>query len=325
MQLVLDRPIGALYGDGLIIRDQSALRTIGGGRVIDIFPPVRGRAKPERLAFLRAAEDDDTPSAFSSLLHAAPRGLNLTRFAHNRNLTGEEAAQLFTGASVKSATTQSGLLGFSPESWIRLKVTVIETLASLHRRAPNIIPNEERVLLETGLRLPKEVTSPLVAELAKEGAVVREPTGVRLSTHVAQLSPTDAALWKKTEPLLNENPMRPPSLHEITCTLGMDARSMESFLVRVSRLGLLVRVTENRFFLPRGLRRYAKFAEEIAAANGGVVTAAKVRDRAGLGRGLAIEVLEYFDRIKFTRRIGDEHHVVRPAPSVGEGREESPL
>jgi len=87
----------------------------------------------------------------------------------------------------------------------------------------------------------------------------------------------------------------------------------------------LVRVTENRFFLPRGLRRYAKFAEEIAAANGGVVTAAKVRDRAGLGRGLAIEVLEYFDRIKFTRRIGDEHHVVRPAPSVGEGREESPL
>jgi selenocysteine-specific elongation factor len=81
----------------------------------------------------------------------------------------------------------------------------------------------------------------------------------------------------------------------------------------VSRMGLLVRVTEQRFFLPGGLRHYAKFAEEIAAANGGVVTAAKLRDRAGLGRGLAIEVLEYFDRIKFTRRIGDEHHVLRSA------------
>ncbi len=316
VQLVLDRPIGALYGDGVILRDQSAQRTIGGGRIVDIFPPVRGRAKPDRLAYLAAVDNDDTPSAFSSLLHAAPRGLNLTRFAQNRNLTAEEATRLFTGASVKSVATISGVLGFSAENWSRLKATVIETLASLHRRAPNAIPNEERVLLETGLRLPKEVTAPLVAELTKDGVLVREPSGVRLRTHVARLSPADAALWKKTEPLLNENILRPPSTREITSALGMDPKSTESFLVRVSRLGLLVRVTEHRFFLPGGLRRYAQFAEQIAAVNEGVVTAAQLRDRTGLGRGLAIEVLEYFDRIKFTRRIGDQHQVLRSAREV---------
>src|SRR5208283_3369035 len=122
---------GALYGDGLIIRDQSAQRTSGGGRILDIFPPVRGRAKPERLAFLQAVEDDDTSSAFSSVLRAAPRGLNLTRFAQNRNLTADEAARLFAGASVKSVATTSGVLGFSPENWNRLKAAVVETLASL--------------------------------------------------------------------------------------------------------------------------------------------------------------------------------------------------
>jgi selenocysteine-specific elongation factor len=316
VQLVLDRPIGAQYGDGLILRDQSARRTIGGGIIIDIFPPVRGRAKPERLAYLAAMENYDTPSAFSSLLRDAARGLNLTRFAQNRNLTAEESAQFFTGASVKSVATPSGPLGFSEENWNRLKAAVVQTLASLHRRAPSTIPNEERVLRETGLRLPKEVTAPLVAELAKEGVLVREPTGVRLTTHVAQLSPADAALWKKTEPLLNENVLRPPSIHEITSALGMDPKSTESFLVRVSRLGLLVRVTERRFFLPDGLRHYANLAEQIAAANGGAVTAAKLRDRAGLGRGLAIEVLEYFDRIKFTRRIGDQHVVLHSAEVV---------
>ena len=127
---------------------------------------------------------------------------------------------------------------------------------------------------------------------------------------MARLSPADAALWKKTEPLLNENILRPPSTREITSALGMDPKSTESFLVRVSRLGLLVRVTEHRFFLPGGLRRYAQFAEQIAAVNEGVVTAAPAADRTGLGRGLAIEVLEYFDRIKFTRRIGDQHQVL---------------
>jgi selenocysteine-specific elongation factor len=313
VQIVLDRPIGALYGDALIVRDQSARRTIGGGQVIDIFPPVRGRAKPERLAYLKAMGTDDTASAFSSLLCATPRGLNLKRFARNRNLTAREASQLFTAASARVVDTPSGTLGFSRENWNRLKTTVVESLACLHRRSPNVIPDENRVFLEAGLRLPREVASTVTAELAKEGALVREPSGVRLRTHVAQLSPEDAALWKKTEPLVNEKPLHPPSTNEIASALGMDPKKAESFLVRVSRLGLLVRVSENRFFSPAGLRSYAAFTEEVAAENMGAVTAARLRDRAGIGRTLAIEVLEYFDRIKFTRRIGDEHHVLRPA------------
>jgi hypothetical protein len=28
---------------------------------------------------------------------------------------------------------------------------------------------------------------------------------------------------------------------------------------------------------------------------------------------VAIEVLEYFDRIKFSRRVGDAHQIIRPA------------
>jgi selenocysteine-specific elongation factor len=75
----------------------------------------------------------------------------------------------------------------------------------------------------------------------------------------------------------------------------------------------LVRVSENRFFSPSGLSAYAAFTEKVAAESRGAVTAAKLRDRAEIGRTLAVEVLEYFDRIKFTRRIGDEHRVLRPA------------
>jgi selenocysteine-specific elongation factor len=313
VQLVLDRPIGALYGDGLILRNQSAMRTIGGGRAIDIFPPVRGRAKPERLAYLAAMENDDTAAAFAALVREAPRGLNLTRFAQNRNLTAREAAALFTGAATRPVATPSGALGFSGEHWNRLKTAVVEALKALHQRAPNVIPGEERVLLEAGIRLPKEVAAAIVAELIKAGVVLREPSGIRLKTHVAQLSPADVALWKKTEPMLSQNLLRPPTLREIADAHGIDPKSAESFLLRVSRMGLAVKVAENRFFLPAGVRRGAEFTEEIAAANGGVVTAARLRDRTGIGRTLAIEILEYFDRIKLTRRVGDEHHLLRPA------------
>ena len=46
---------------------------------------------------------------------------------------------------------------------------------------------------------------------------------------------------------------------------------------------------------------------QAAAQAGGAITVAAFRDRSGIGRNAAIEVLEYFDRIKFTRRVGDTH------------------
>ena len=54
-QLVLDQPDGRAAGDRFVLRDQSAQRTIGGGRVIDPRPPLRNARRPERLGFLRAS------------------------------------------------------------------------------------------------------------------------------------------------------------------------------------------------------------------------------------------------------------------------------
>ena len=56
VQIVLDHPLHALADDRIVIRDQSATRTMGGGTVIDPFSPKRGRARPTRLAWLDAVE-----------------------------------------------------------------------------------------------------------------------------------------------------------------------------------------------------------------------------------------------------------------------------
>ena len=53
--------------------------------VLDVFSPIRGRARPERLAYLAAMDNDDPQAALQSLL-ALGSPLNLTQFAQNRNL-----------------------------------------------------------------------------------------------------------------------------------------------------------------------------------------------------------------------------------------------
>ncbi len=56
-QLVTDDVVAALHGDRFVIRDQSALRTVGGGRVIDPFAPRRSRDRARAAG--RAAGDRD--------------------------------------------------------------------------------------------------------------------------------------------------------------------------------------------------------------------------------------------------------------------------
>ena len=48
-------------GDRFILRDVSARRTIGGGRVIDPHGPARHRARPARLDLLAAMALPDPP------------------------------------------------------------------------------------------------------------------------------------------------------------------------------------------------------------------------------------------------------------------------
>ena len=95
VQLVLDEPIGALSGDRFILRDQSARRTIGGGRIIDPFSPARGRARPERITVLRQMGGGDPAVELRALLDASADGVDLSCFALARNLTGAEADALW--------------------------------------------------------------------------------------------------------------------------------------------------------------------------------------------------------------------------------------
>ncbi len=311
VQLVLEQPIGAVRGDGFIVRDQSSRRTLGGGAVIDVFPPARGRAKPERLAWLAAMELGDDAAALRALLARSPAGVELARFAANRNVAAED---VFARVPMKIAAG----LGFAPQAWNGLKASALERLAAWHARAPDSVGLPEERIVESP-RLPRAALDALLKELAAEGAIVRQGLGVRLASHQARLSGADAALWDRVLRLLEKTELRPPTLAELAALLKTDAAKLESALSRVARQGLLVRVSKTRFFLPAGVRRLEEIAR-AAAGPDGAITAAGFRDRSGIGRNTAIEVLEHFDRIKFTRRIGDTHVLMRAA----NGRESHP-
>src|SRR5262249_34749158 len=48
VQIDFSEPVGAFYGDRVVLRDHGARHTLAGGRVVDPFPPRRGRRLPAR-------------------------------------------------------------------------------------------------------------------------------------------------------------------------------------------------------------------------------------------------------------------------------------
>ena len=121
VQLQLNEPINLCTGDRLIIRDQSATRTLGGGIVLDPWSPQRGRAKPPRLAYLRslaatlAVDAADVSGAVYSILQYYDRGRSAQELAGMLNLRADEWAQCLDTPEDSSEDKQAGAPEDTPE------------------------------------------------------------------------------------------------------------------------------------------------------------------------------------------------------------------
>lgn len=315
VQLVLDQPIGALHGDRFILRDQSARRTVAGGRVLDPFPPPRGRARPARLAQLEAMAAPAPAEALGVLLRQGDGLVDLDNFATAWNLTPEAADILWRGHNLVRITVADRTVGLSAARWQALRDDVLDTLERWHAQHPDSLGPEEATL-RRALRHPiaNALMAAVVTRLLQDGALRRDGLSLRLPEHRAEMTPEDAVLWQRVEPLIAEGGIRPPRVRELAADLDLEVEAIESFLTRAARLGHLLRVAPNRYFPPAAVHRLAEIAEETAAqAADGLFSAAEYRDRSGIGRNLTIEVLEFLDAAHVTRRVGERRRILQTA------------
>jgi selenocysteine-specific elongation factor len=320
VQLVLDRQVGAIAGDRFIIRDQSARRTVGGGRVLDIFPPARGRARPERLALLEAMRCPDHTEALTTLVKQSLSGVDLEQFRVNRNLTHEEMRAIESTLEARIAAASDTRLAFAPQAWARLRETVAANLKKWHANDPAAAGwSARKILAAADITTDQQAARAVADELARDRIIERNGPAYRLPTHTTTLSAPDRTIWNLVEPALKEAGSRPMTTRELEQATGHPHRDLERFLGRAGRQNLVVRISKTRYATPSQLLTLARVAEEITkSAPGGRFSAAQFRDASGIGRNLCIEILEYFDQQRFTHRTGNERSVlVSPEDKFG--------
>jgi selenocysteine-specific elongation factor len=313
-QLDLDRPIGALWGDRVVLRDHGALRTLAGGRVVDPWGPRRGRARPDRLAALAALRERDAGDALEALLHAAG-SVALGPFVLARNLSLAEVSALVEAGGFLRLGDAHAPYAVNEARLAELGERLAAVLGDFHRAEADALGLPRPALLRRlRAEAPEPVLEGALAAAISAGTIVRDRVVLRLPSHQPRLTREDERLWRQVEGLLAAPDLRPPRVRELAEALGLEPEPALRLMKRFERFGRVAPVAPNRYFLPETVERLADIARELTDGEEGTFTAAAFKDRSGVGRNLTIEILEYLDRVGITRRVGDARVVVASPP-----------
>ena len=317
-QLVLDRDTFVCHGDRFVLRDQSAQRTIAGGRVIDPFSPKRGRAKPRRIASLKAMCGETPAEILKNLTNQSETGVSLQPFGLAHNLPAPQINALIAPLGFRLVGTAAQERAFCDKRWQELLHCIEKTIAQFHKSNPALFgasikeiqmlltPFVETVTLNAALNL-------LVAEnrLSERGKKFYLPS------HSVHISAKDKSLLAQATAVLSPPSGTPPSLYQVAKDIGVDVSSLEKALKIGVKLGDITMIEKNRYLPKSMLTKFVIIAEQLAARSGdGLFTTANYRDEVNLGRNFVIALLEYFDRMGFTMQVGNHRRVRCSADSI---------
>ena len=298
-ELVFDTPLWLADNDRLVLRDISARNTLAGARVVMLNPPRRGKRKPEYLQWLaslaRAQSDADALS-----VHLERGAVNLADFAWARQLNGEGMRELLQ----QPGYIQAGYSLLNAPVAARWQRKILDTLATYHeqhRDEPG--PGRER-LRRMALPMEDEALVLLLIEKMREsGDILSHHGWLHLPDHKAGFSEEQQAIWQKAEPLFGDEPWWVRDLAKET---GTDEQAMRLTLRQAAQQGIITAIVKDRYYRNDRIVEFANMIRDLDQECGSTC-AADFRDRLGVGRKLAIQILEYFDRIGFTRRRGNDH------------------
>lgn len=321
-QLVLDDPVVAVRGDRCVLRNQACDETLAGATVLDIFTDRRGYEKSARLKRLRAMENPDPMDCLNALMCNSSDGVDIEKFRINWNMTSAELTQIIDKADGFLVSDRDGFRIFDPSRWQELSDEVRRKVCDWNKQHPESAGIRLNELRQTiGQDVATKLLQSVLDALVRDGEIRQSGPAFHLPDFRPGFSPKNLELWKIARDNIANCGIRPPTVEELAYRCDFDIGETLSLLQQAASMNLVVQIEPNRFFLPQTLRRLAhKLAKLAQSSADGRATTAAYRDEAGLGRNLTISVLEHFDAIHFTRRVGNSRCLIQPVDVVFDDR-----
>jgi selenocysteine-specific elongation factor len=304
-QLRFTDPMLLLPGDRFIVRQFSPVVTIGGGVVLDASPATRKQPVEDTLAFLKIMRDGSPEQLLvARVARRGAIGLPLNEVPAEMNIRREDAVKLAAQAGLKYCHQ----VLVAPAAFAEAKADVLQALKKFHD-ANSLVAGMSKEELRERANLGPEVFYSVLGSLAEEKKLEVAGELVHLPGCGVAMKDEEAESKKIIEHAFASAGLKVPSLKEVLTGLKVDKIRAQKIVTLLLRDKVLIKISEELVFHQSAL---TDLRHKIAALKNSApkIDVAHFKEMTGVSRKYAIPLLEYLDRERVTRRVGDERVIL---------------
>ena len=305
-RLKLPGPALLLPGDRFIIRQFSPVVTIGGGVVLDSAPVPR---MPGLESFLQVLERDDPETLLRArIARRGYGGIPISRLIAETGWTRNSLEARLAPAVKEARVLRIGDLFVDAPAMVRLQQLILSSVDGFHKKN-SLVGGIAREALREQVRASPEIFAASLDRLFREKRIEVAGDLVRLSGHGVVMKDEEAESKQKIESAFAGSGLKVPALPEVIAGLKVDKVRAQKIVTLLLRDKALVKVSEELVFHRSALEELRRL---IAAqkAKSPKMDVATFKELTGVSRKYAIPLLEYLDRERVTRRVGDAREIL---------------
>lgn len=308
-QIFLSEPAVTTWNQPFVIRRQSPVETIGGGRVL--HPNAHRIRKPDAVTrhwLQELASRDERVRASASLFFSDDPELSPASLARTAGIASPQTVwdELLAGGdliAIKASATRT--LHVQADRFREIAARVEKVLGRLHDQYPLRFAHPLQVLdVEFAYLDQPELLKTVLLRMQEEKRVTVRNGSIGLAGRGPKLSKGERQIMEWLIAELHQQGTKPASPKELQASAAKNRDSVPQLLELASENGDLVRINDE-IYLHRGI--FESLQEQIATAiraNNGLPMS-ELRQILDTSRKYAVPIFEYLDAIGFTRRQGD--------------------
>ena len=313
-QLRFDAPTVVLPSDRFIIRQFSPVITVGGGIVLDALAPRHKKSEDGVTQFLATLESGNHQEVLRAIIATDASGADLAQLVARTGWLEREvrgsARKLADEKQIKLVSEQPWI-AISSEAMSALLLTLEREVNDFHAANP-LVPGiaSQELRGRIARRLRPEVFRAALDEIVRQGRITIAGDTVQRAKREISLSEQESKAKEQIAREFERAGLAAPAVTEVLSRVAVDSARARTLLQLLIREKTLVKVTEEMIFHSTALARLTSLLAGYKRAHGERLPIAAFKELAGISRKHAIPLLEYMDRVRLTRRAGDERVIL---------------
>jgi selenocysteine-specific elongation factor len=314
VQIRLEEPTFALPGDRFIIRQYSPMITIGGGKILDAAPAKHRRTDPVVLGRLRIYREGSLDEQLLAVIdEAGLKTIELSEISARRGLVPARVRERLIALAKEGRVR---LLTENPFVVVAAKVfndaaqsaaVLVERFHDTNPLVPGIGREELKARLFSDT--PNLLFQSILDKLVQDKKIVLAQDLIHAFGRRVTLKADEEKMRDQLSERFKSLGLQAPAPDDLITSLRLDRNTARKLIQLMMKENVLVKINEEMLVHRTTMD---KLIADIKArkSRSPKMGVSEFKDLTGVSRKFAIPLLEYLDRQRITRRMGDERVIL---------------